>query len=59
MSISTLPQFDSTTQDEVLELSDEQLEAVDGGAHASGALGRFLGVGTRIAFEILMNRARR
>ena len=46
------------TQAQMIELTDDQLERVEGGAHASGAAARFLGAGARIAFEILMNRAR-
>ena len=47
---------DFNTQDQIIELTDDQLELVEGGAHASGALGRLLGVGTRIAVDILLNR---
>ena len=43
-------------QAQMIELTDDQLQLVEGGGHASAAPANLLGFATRLAIDILLNR---
>ena len=47
------------TQNQIVELTDEQIESIEGGGHASAAPAKLLGFATRLAIDILLNRHNR